>query len=264
MTGSRYSFDQAWEHERARLAGIEALWDEGSQTLLERCGSASAPAILEVGAGGGSLVQWLAAQAADNAVVVATDLDTRFIDPLAETGGRVRVDIRQADIVADTLETNFYDLVHIRMLLEHLAEADAAIGHLTAALRPGGWLVAEDLDWTPFGFQPESELTHRAADAVLDLMARGGFDRTFGRRLPEAVAAHGMEDLRCEGRSKILEVTDPGAAFFQLSFDEMAPTLVATGMLGQQDADTVRAGLVDGSYRIVTPTLVAAIARKPI
>src|SRR3954447_13455225 len=93
MTRSRYSFDQAWDHERARLAGIEALWDEGSRTLLDRCGSASAPAILEVGAGGGSLVQWLAGQAADDAVVVATDLDVRFIDQLAEAGGRVRVEV---------------------------------------------------------------------------------------------------------------------------------------------------------------------------
>ena len=35
-----YLYDQGWHDERARLAGIEALWDTGTQALL---GTAAMP-----------------------------------------------------------------------------------------------------------------------------------------------------------------------------------------------------------------------------
>lgn len=39
MTTPGYTYDQAWHSERARLAGIEVLWDPGTQTLLQAGGA---------------------------------------------------------------------------------------------------------------------------------------------------------------------------------------------------------------------------------
>ncbi len=38
MSVGTYTYDQAWQDERERLAGIERLWDEGTFALLERLG----------------------------------------------------------------------------------------------------------------------------------------------------------------------------------------------------------------------------------
>ena len=56
-----YVLDQGFAQERARLSGMEARWDAGSRALLEELGIGTGWKCLEVGAGGGSLVEWMAA-----------------------------------------------------------------------------------------------------------------------------------------------------------------------------------------------------------
>ena len=75
-----YVYDPAWEQERERLAGIEALWDGGTEAVLDGVGLRAGWRCLEVGAGGGSVVEWLCAQVGESGQVVATDLDTRFVE----------------------------------------------------------------------------------------------------------------------------------------------------------------------------------------
>jgi SAM-dependent methyltransferase len=57
----------------------------------------------------------------------------------------VTLDVRQHDIVNDTLGQSAFDLIHARLVLEHLRERDEVLQKLVRALRPGGWLVIEDM-----------------------------------------------------------------------------------------------------------------------
>jgi SAM-dependent methyltransferase len=259
MTSS-YVYDQGWAEERARLAGIESLWDTGTRALLGRHGAQSGASVLEVGAGGGSIVEWLAGQVGTSGRVLATDLDTRFVEPLASGV----VEVRRADVVADDLPEGEFDVVHTRLLLEHLPARDAVLDRLVRALRPGGWLVVEDYDWTGFGFDPAADLESRAAAAILTFMANAGFDQTYGRRLTSSFAARGLTDVRGEGRSLVIDADDPGFPFFALSFAQLAPAVVQAGLLTESEADAMRAALAKGANRIITPTLVAAVGRKPL
>ena len=59
-----YVMDPHFAEERKRLSGMESLWDPGSQALLGELGIGSGWRCLEVGAGGGSMVQWMADQGA--------------------------------------------------------------------------------------------------------------------------------------------------------------------------------------------------------
>ncbi len=98
---------------------------------------------LEVGAGAGSVARWLADRAGPGGLVVATDADPRFLAGTAATG----VEVRRHDILADPLEPGRYDLVHCRALLCHLPDPGLALYTMAAAVRPGGWLLAEDADY---------------------------------------------------------------------------------------------------------------------
>jgi SAM-dependent methyltransferase len=259
VTGSSYVYDQGWSDERARLAGIEALWDGGSRDLLARHGARPGAAALEVGAGGGSIVEWLASQVGSSGRVLATDLDTRFVDALSSDV----VEVLRADVVTDDLPEAEFDVVHTRLLLEHLSGRDAALDRLVRALRPGGSLVVEDYDWTAFGWESGGDLEQRTTDAIIGLMTQAGFDATYGRRVTGALAARGLVGVHAEGRSLVIDADHPGYAFFRLSFEQLAPATVQAGLLSQTDVDAVRERFESGDTRIITPTLVAAVGRKP-
>src|SRR6267142_6959784 len=109
-----YVLDQGFVEERKRLSGMESLWDPGSQALLDELGLGSGSRCLEVGAGGGSMAEWMARRGAK---VTAIDIDTRFIESLASDS----IEVRRVDLRTDALPQDEFDLVHARLVLEHLS-----------------------------------------------------------------------------------------------------------------------------------------------
>ena len=55
----------------------------------------------------------------------------------------------------------------------------------------------------------------------------------------------------------------PGFAFFGLSFAQLAPGAVDAGHLTKEDADVVGERLQRGDKRVITPSQIAAVGRKP-
>jgi SAM-dependent methyltransferase len=249
-----YIYDQGFSQERARLAGIESLWDPGSRRLLDDLGLGAGWRCLEVGAGGGSLVEWMAGRGAS---VLAIDIDTRFVEPLAGDA----VEVRQVDLRTDELPQREFDLVHARLVLEHLSERRRILERLAAALRPGGWMVIEDYDWTGFGFEDDDPLFQRVADAIITFMQQAGFEPRYGRRLVAEMTAAGLADARGEGRSLIIDSHTPGFDFFKLSFESLRDAVVDAGLLSPEDADAAAVAFAQ-EHRVQTPLMMAGIGRR--
>lgn len=74
-----YEFDHEWEKERARLASLEAVFDPYSRAAIIATKPNPGWRCLEVGAGGGSVAEWLSSVVGPDGVVVATDLETKFL-----------------------------------------------------------------------------------------------------------------------------------------------------------------------------------------
>jgi ubiquinone/menaquinone biosynthesis C-methylase UbiE len=111
-----YALDSAWHAERERLDSLTSLYDPGTLELCERLGLRDGARCLEVGAGTGTLATALAQRIGPSGSVVAVDVNTRFLAPLAGE----RVEVWQADVTRDALPSAEFDLVHARLLLEHL------------------------------------------------------------------------------------------------------------------------------------------------
>src|SRR5438093_4258585 len=137
---STYVFDNSWEKERERLASLESLYDPGTVRRLESVGVGPGWKCLEVGAGAGSIAQWLCERVGAKGKVVATDIDTRFLEVLHEPS----LDVRRHNIVTDELPEEEFDLIHGRLLIQHLPDREQILKRLIVALKPGGWLVLED------------------------------------------------------------------------------------------------------------------------
>jgi SAM-dependent methyltransferase len=249
-----YVYDQGYVDERKRIAGMEALWDPGSRAVFEELGIGKGWKCLEVGAGGGSLVEWMAEQGAS---VLAVDIDTRFVESLASDS----VEVRRLDIREDELPQAEFDLVHARLVLEHLSDRTQILRRLARTLRPGGWIVIEDYDWSCFGFEGEDRSISRVAEAILGFMQQAGFERDYGRRVVTEIADAGFVDVRGEGRVRIIDSTSPGFDFFRLSFESVKGAVVDAGMLSAEDAEAASARFGE-ELHVWTPLMMAGIGRR--
>lgn len=161
-----YAFDNAWQQARQRLTALETWLDPGTIRHLEALGVVPGWHCLEVGAGGGSIAAWLGRRVGPAGRVLATDIDTRFLDTLDVPN----LDVRRHDVVVDALPEASFDLVHTRLVLAHLPTRERALRRMVSALRPGGWPLAEEMDFVsvvpdPTGNPEATALVARALDA---------------------------------------------------------------------------------------------------
>lgn len=255
-SGARYVFDNAWDRGRARLATVEELLDPGTIGHLERLGIGAGAACAEVGAGGGSVARWLCRKVGPSGTVVATDVDTRYLDALEEPN----LAVRRHDIAKGDLGEGAFDLVHARLVLEHLPERETAMASMIRALRPGGILLVESLDYV--AAVPVSELgarEHAYSQAVrLAEFGKAGLDASYGRKLPEALAAAGLRNVGNEGRVWVMEGRSAGARWFRLSMEQVRSRLTGDDKLSAAEIDRMLDLFDDPDWSAITPIVFAA------
>jgi SAM-dependent methyltransferase len=257
-----YLFEHAWEQERRRLDVLEEVFDPATRDCLGRVPVPSGGRCLEVGAGAGSIARWLCERVGPGGRVVATDLDTGFLEALAEEN----LEVRRHDIVADELETGAFDLIHARLVVEHLPQRDDVLRRMVGALRPGGWLVLEDFDWSSLVAAPGctgGDIMARALEAMALVFPAAGAATDYGRRLPLEFRAAGLVDVGAEGRVHVALGGTPAATWWQLSLAKLSQPLVATGLVTEAEADDLLRSCDDPGFCMLYPTLVSAWGRRP-
>ncbi len=262
MADQSYLLDNAWLQARARLDAVEAFLDPGTIQCLADLGNCAGWRCVEIGAGGGSIAKWLAEHVGPDGHVAATDID---IVHLAALDQIANIEIRQHDIVKDPLEADAYDLVHARLVLEHIPERDVVFRKLARALRPSGWLVIESVDYV--SAVPVSEfgaIEHaRSQDIRLGEFEAAGLAMNYGRHLPAAMRAEGLIDVGNEGRVSIMEGGSSGALWFQLSMKQLRARLVGTGKLTDGDIDRMLEIFADPRWSAISPIIFACWGRRP-
>lgn len=254
---SEYLFEQAWERERRRLDALGTMYDPGSFAAIERLGIGPGWRCLEVGAGSGTIARWMKTKVGATGTVVATDLDPRFLEPL----GAEDVDVRRHDIVQDPLEENAYDLVHARAVLQHIPQRDVALARMIRALRPGGWIVIEDITSPSPLCHPELPVWAKVLGAVDAGLRRNGADPDLGLRLHAMLSAAGLRDVDCSGRVAILHSGTPSIEFVLLSIEHIGDRMVAAGAVTADELDQSLLALRNPGYTTAAATMIAAWGR---
>ena len=159
---------------------------------------------LEVGAGGGTIVEWLCQRVGRAGYVMATDLDTRFLEALTLPN----LDVRRHDIVSEDLPEGRFDLVLSRLVLGHIPEREKALRRMLSTLKPGGWLVCEDGDNASVVLvsptdTPSKELFMKVEQGKDRVMAARGH-LYCGRHLYGFLCALGLTEVHAEGRVSLL------------------------------------------------------------
>jgi SAM-dependent methyltransferase len=166
------------------------------------------------------------------------------------------------DITVDPLPTGEFDLVHTRWVLQHLADPAPAIDRMIAALRPGGWLLVEGMDFFPI-HTASSQLYIDLIVGLANVIASAGGNDFAGRALPAIVAKQGLTDVQAEGDFAILNGGSPIAEFFQLSALQVRDGIVGSGAVSAAQFDAAIALLEDPGFWAFGPGGVAVRGQKP-
>ncbi|MCX5420018.1 methyltransferase domain-containing protein [Streptomyces sp. NBC_00078] len=241
-----------------RFGAFATLFDPTTFRHLEALGVGSGWRCWEVGAGGTSVVSWLAEKVGVSGKVVATDIDTSLLASVA----RPPVDVRVHDVGAEEPPGEGFDLVHARLVLVHVPDRERALRSMVKALRPGGRLLIEDADPAlqplvcPDEHGPEQELANRLRHGFRQLLADRGADLAYGRRLPRLLREAGLGQVEADA---YFPLTSPAcAALESATVRQIRDRLVSADIATNEDIDRHLANIASGAMDLATAPMISA------
>lgn len=258
---SDYQLGHQWRTERERLSSLEAMLDPSTIECIEKTGIQNGWHCLEVGAGGASMTSWLCKRVGSQGHVVATDLETDFLEVIREPN----LEIRQHNIVTDVLEENTFDLVYTRAVLEHLSARDAVLDKLIQALKPGGCLLVASGDYISFtAVDPQAaSIFDRGRRAFLRVMEAAGFDAYYGRKVSQILREKKCVDVQMQGFVNEWGGPRPGTLIWIHLFERLKDKVLAANLLTKEEVGEFQKLVSPPGFCGFTAICCYAWGRKP-
>ncbi|WP_225831445.1 methyltransferase [Streptomyces sp. NK08204] len=257
-----YLLDNRQAEAGQRFDALATLFDPVTFRHFERFGIGPGWRCWEVGAGGTSVVSWLAKKVGPTGKVVATDIDTSRLT----TAARPPVDVHVHDVGAEEPPEEGFDLVHARLVLVHVPDRDRALHSMIKALRPGGRLLIEDADpalqplLCPDEWGPEQRLANRLRQGFRELLAGRGADLSYGRKLPRLLREAGLSGVEADA---YFPLTSPACAALEAAtVRQIRDQLVTAGLATDEDIDQHLANVESGGMDLATAPMISAWGRK--
>jgi len=224
---------------KQRLEAIaRALWPTTS-ALLNAAGVGPGMRVLDLGCGGGDVAFKLAALVGATGSVVGLDMDETKLALARQAAAALRcsnLDFRNAQ-AQDWSEQDRYDCVYSRFLLTHLADPPAMLRQMRRAVRSGGLVVIEDIDFTGnfsypanAGFSTYVRLYRAAA-------ARQGADADVGPKLYGMLLTAGWRDVAVRVVQPVF-VSGEGKQLALLTLVNIADGLLEEGLVTEAELHT--------------------------
>lgn len=231
MAQSEYVFHRVEDRrELERLRMIELVFDPVSRRRILATGLQAGWRCLEVGPGAGSIMTWMGEAVGPTGQVLAVDLDSKFLSE-AE---RPNVSVMRADIRTAQLPSRSFDVVHARYVLIHLSEYEVALTKMFDSLKPRGWLVLEEPDFSASrgitGNEQELVSFRKVNQAIEQMYATLKMDYALGLQLPAL-----LQHLTVENDTPLCAGGSGMATVMKMSAEQLREKYLATGVVDQSD-----------------------------
>ena len=253
--------------ERARLLAQCAMHRAEADLLLDRIGLRPGERALDLGCGPLGVLDLLAGRLGPAGRVVGIDREARYLAIARrelDARGLAAVELRCGDATATELPAASFDLVHERLVLNNVPDPGAVVAEMVRLTRPGGHVVAQDVDWLTWTCLPEHPDWRRLSDAAGRVWSG---DVHIGRRLPALLRTHGLVDVQVLPHLRIFR---PGEPYHRLlvRFVELHRARILDGCslsAEQLDAAVARleAHLTDPGTVTLYATLFQVWGRRP-
>jgi predicted O-methyltransferase YrrM len=222
------------DQELRRLRLIEQALDDETIGRLRSTSIQTGWRCLELGAGAGSIAQWMADAVGDQGQVLAIDIKTNYLQHLPTPPCM----IVKGDFLEVPLEGEF-DLAHCRYVLIHNLQSRSILKRLCSLIRPGGFLVAEEPDFTSARLLNKGcdSSQQRVNNAICRMFEHMQLDPAYGLTLPGKIAAKGLQILRTDSRLHLNRGGDTMAKMMGESTRAIRDKYVATGQAAPADID---------------------------
>jgi 2-polyprenyl-3-methyl-5-hydroxy-6-metoxy-1,4-benzoquinol methylase len=263
MAQSEYVFQRVEDQrELERLRMIEQMFDPASRRRLLGTGLQAGWRCLEVGPGAGSIMTWMGMAAGPTGQVVAVDLDLKFL------GGTVRpnVTVMQGDIRTAELPERSFDLVHARYVLIHVPDYETVLNRMLGCLKPGGWLVLEEPDFSASrgieGTAEQLAAVGKINHAIHVMFERLGMDYALGQKLQALLLARGLQSVTMELDAPYSAGGSVMAAIMRMSTVQLREKYLATGAVTSKDLDSYCRFADDPKSRAIYYATIAVRGQK--
>jgi SAM-dependent methyltransferase len=259
-TVARYAFADAADLAEAQLRALSEAYDPFTTERLAATGVGPGWRCLEIGAGDGTLARWLARRVLPGGEVLATELDT---SRLAESAG---VRVLRHDIGRDPLPEGEFDLIHARLVLQHVPNRREVLARLLGALRPGGRLQIDEFDvsYGPvlLASDPESASLYESyLAAKARVIGAGGARVVWGRECAADLRAAGFTAIDPQPRVALWRAGHPGLALQASHLETLREPLLSEGLTEQQ-LSRLAALLHDPAFAVCSPVWYSVQARR--
>jgi SAM-dependent methyltransferase len=221
----------------------EATWPTSSE-FLSAAGLSQGMRCLDLGCGSGEISFRLLAHLGPSGEVVGFDRDElmiRLSRAAAKPEHKVRFDVM--DIEADRLEAPApFDLIYARFLLSHLRSPAEALDKMIAALRPGGILVVEDVDFDGHFSFPACPAFDRYVELYKSAALERGADPGIGPRLPGMLEEHGLHEVSFRVVQPAFR-EGPGKSLALLTMTNIKDAAIASGLITDREAGLLKEDL---------------------
>lgn len=252
-----------------RLKILARAWAASTAALLDRVGVTAGQAGLDFGCGGGDVTFEIARRVGPAGRVVGIDIDAVKLELARREAtqlGLGNVEFRHGSAY-EWAEAEPYDLVYCRNFLQHLSRPAAMLQTMWAALRPGGALVVEDVEFSAAFCDPPNQWHQFWLDTYQAVLRSHGGDPAAGRKLHRLFAAAGIVSPLNVTVSQRADLVDEYKRMPALTVAATAEAIVADGIASAEKVAEAVARLeeyaADPTTMVGSPRMFQVWSRKP-
>ncbi len=263
MADNGYLLDNRAVEAGNRFNALARIFNPSTFRHIDELGIAPGWRCWEVGAGGASVVRWLAERVGPAGHVLATDIDVSW----AQEAAGPTVEVRRHDVAGDEPPSGTFDLVHARLVLIHVADRDKALRSMVQVLRPRGWLMLEDADpaLQPLSCLdaqgPDEALANRLRVGFRSLLSQRGVDLEYGRKLPRLLRGAGLADVAADAYFPVALAAC--AELETATINLIRASLITHGIARADEIDRHLANVAAGRLDLAQPPMISAWGRRP-
>ncbi|MGE3801477.1 MAG: methyltransferase domain-containing protein [Candidatus Kapaibacterium sp.] len=252
--------------DRLRILG-EATWPS-TERLLDNLHITSGMHALDFGCGGGDVSVKLAELVGPSGSVTGIDMDSTVLERARELAreNNVRVDFVE-EKCENFGEQNRYDVAYARFILSHLTDPHHALRRVKESVKPGGWVVAEDIDIASHLYYPNNDAVARYVDIYEESARHRGADPNIGPKLVSIFVEAGIQDPEVSVVMPTFR-TGSGKSIARITLVNIADAAIDAGITTREEVDDLLEEIsrfeADPTSIISTAQIIQVWGRRPV
>jgi len=230
---------------RRRLDLLARTMAPNTEALLARAGLRAGMRCIDLGCGGGHVSRYLAECVGAAGLVIGLDIDDIKLKAARQDcalAGLRQLEFR-AGSVTQWSEPATYDLVYGRFILSHIPGPAAVVDSMAAALRPGGILVVEDVDFGGAFCHPPNAGYERYCSLYREVVSRRGGSAELGRELYGMCLDAGLAEVEVDVVQPTHAGGEPEKALSLATLTNIADAVIDEGLASADEVAAIIAEL---------------------